>query len=98
MINIYKKEDRKICKNYRGISLLSTTSKIYAQILKMKLNIIAEGFLNESLNSFRKGRSCTDAIFSLKRILEKRREFNLLTYLLFLDYKKAYDSVDRSKR
>jgi hypothetical protein len=63
----------------------------------MKLNTIAKGFLNESLNGFRKGRSYTDAIFSLKHILEKRREFSLLTYLLFLDYKKAYDSVDRSK-
>jgi sorting nexin-29 len=63
----------------------------------MKLNTMAEGFLNESLNGFRKGRSCTDAIFSLKQILEKRRELNLPTYLQFLDYKRAYDSVDRSK-
>jgi hypothetical protein len=97
MINIYKKGDWKICNNYRGISLLNTASKIYAQILKMKLNTIAKGFLNENLNLFRKGRSCTDAIFSLEQILEKRREFNLPTYVLFLDYEKAYDSVDRSK-
>jgi hypothetical protein len=46
MINVYKEGDRKICNNYRGISLLSTVSKIYGQILKMKLSIIAEGFLN----------------------------------------------------
>jgi hypothetical protein len=52
MINIYKKGDRKICNNYRGISLLSTASKIYAHISKMKLNTIAEDFLNESLNGF----------------------------------------------
>jgi hypothetical protein len=55
----------------------------------MKLNTIAEGFLRESLNGFRKGHSCMDAIFSLKQILEKRREFRLPTYLLFLDYKKS---------
>jgi hypothetical protein len=46
---------------------------------------------------FRKGCSCADAILSLKQILEKRRDFNLSTYLLFLDYKKAYNSVDSSK-
>jgi hypothetical protein len=97
MINIYKKEAGKICNNYRRISLLSTVSKIYVQILKMKVNTTAEGFLNESLNGFRRGRSCTDAIFSLQQILEKRREFNLPTYLLFLDYKKTYDSINRSK-
>ena len=46
---------------------------------------------------FRKGRSCIDAIFTVQQIMEKRREHNLPLFLLFIDYKKAYDNVSRGK-
>jgi hypothetical protein len=44
---------------------------------------------------FHGGRSCIDAVFSLKLTLERRREFNLETRLLFQDYEKAFDQVNR---
>ena len=47
--------------------------------------------------SFRKGRSCTDAIFTMQQIMEKRKEHNLPLFLLFIDYEKAYDNVNRDK-
>jgi hypothetical protein len=65
--------------------------------LKKKIQLIAETILNEEQCGFLKGRSCVDAIFTLKQILQKRREYNLPTYLIFLDYNKAYDRVDRTK-
>jgi hypothetical protein len=34
IINIYKKGSRNVCNNYRGITLLSTASKLFANILK----------------------------------------------------------------
>jgi hypothetical protein len=40
---------------------------------------------------------CTDAIFVIKQLTEKRREYNLPLSLLFLDYETAYDRVDRCK-
>jgi len=46
---------------------------------------------------FRKGRSCTDAIFTVQQIMEKRKEHNLPPFLLFIDYEKAYDNVNRDK-
>jgi len=46
---------------------------------------------------FRKGHSCTDAIFTVQQIMEKGREHNLLLFLLFIDYEKAYDNVSRGK-
>jgi hypothetical protein len=49
----------------------------------------------ESKCGFRGERSCIDAIFSLKLILERRSEFNLETHLLFLDYEKTFDQVNR---
>jgi len=46
---------------------------------------------------FTKGRSCTDAIFTVQQIIEKRKEHNLPLFLLFIDYEKTYDNVNRDK-
>jgi len=51
----------------------------------------------EEQRGFRKGRSCTDATFTVQQIIEKRKEHNLQLFLLFIDYEKAYDNVNRDK-
>jgi hypothetical protein len=51
--------------------------------------------MTETQNGFRKGRSCTNPKFCLKLLIEKRREFNLETHLLFIDYEKAFDNFHR---
>jgi len=38
-----------------------------------------------------------DCIFSASQIIEKHREFNIPTYIVFIDFKKEFDSVDRDK-
>jgi len=38
-----------------------------------------------------------DCLFSASQIIEKHREFNITTYIAFIDFKKAFDSVDRGK-
>ena len=45
---------------------------------------------------FRKRLSCTDAIFTVQQITEKRKEHNLPLFLLFTDYEKAYN-VNRDR-
>jgi len=37
----------------------------------------------------------TDHIFSIRQILEKKLEYNKAGHKLFIDFKKAYDSVRR---
>jgi len=59
----------------------------------MKLQNYSEVFMAETQNGLRKGRSCTDPSFCLKLLVEKRREFNLGTHLLFMDYEKAFDNI-----
>jgi sorting nexin-29 len=44
---------------------------------------------------FRRNRSTTDQIFCIRQILEKKWEYNETVYQLFIDFKKAYDSVRR---
>jgi sorting nexin-29 len=44
---------------------------------------------------FRRNRSTTDHIFSIRQVLKKKWEHNEAVYQLFIDFKKAYDSVRR---
>jgi sorting nexin-29 len=44
---------------------------------------------------FRRNRSTTDQIFYIRQILEKKWEYNGTEHQLFIDFKKAYDSVRR---
>ena len=46
---------------------------------------------------FRKGRGTRDQIASIRRIIEKVREFQKNIYFCCIDYAKAFDYVDHNK-
>ena len=46
---------------------------------------------------FRKDRGTSDPIANICWIIEKAREFQKNIYLCFIDYTKAFDSVDHNK-
>ena len=46
---------------------------------------------------FRKGRETRDQIANICRIIKKAREFQKNIYFFFIDYAKAFDSVDHNK-
>jgi hypothetical protein len=94
-VPIYKKGDKTDCSNYRGISLLSTTYKILFNILLSRLTPHAEEIIGDHQCGLRCNRSTTDHIFSYRQILEKKWEYNEAVHQLFIDFKKAYDSVRR---
>ena len=88
VVPIFKKGDMSKAENYRGISLLNTCYKIYAKIIMKRLNDIAEEKILEYQNGFRRGRSCTDASFTIKLLIEKRIEHNLEMHACFVDLEK----------
>lgn len=97
VISLFKKGDRHRCDNYRGISLLNSAYKVYSRIINNRLKIITDALLCEEQSGFRKGRSCIDNVFIIQQLIEKRREFNLETHIAFIDFKKAFDKVNRQK-
>ena len=46
---------------------------------------------------FRKGRGTRDQNANIQWIMEKAREFQKSIYFCFIDYTKAFDSMDHSK-
>ena len=77
--------------------MVLTAYKIYAKILNDRLKNIMENIIGEEQTGFRKGRSTIDAVFTLQQLIEKRREYNLSTYIAFVDFDKAFDRVSREK-
>ena len=51
--------------------------------------------LREQQAGFRQDRSCTDQIATLRIMMEQSIEWNSSLYINFVDYEKAFDSVDR---
>jgi hypothetical protein len=96
---IYKgKGDKRDPADYRGISLLSTLSKVYTGVLVRRLNdwIEKRGTISECQMGLRKGRRTVDNIFILrttvdKYLSQKRGKENWL----FVDVQKAFNKVVR---
>ena len=96
IITLYKnKGERSNCNNYRGIFLLSIIGKVYAWVLLICLQRLAERVYLESQCGFWAERSMVDMVFSLCQPQEKCREQQMPLYIAFIDLTKAFDLVSR---
>ena len=92
---IFKKGDRSKCGNYRGIALLSVGYKVYANILLERLRPYVKEVIGDYQAGFKRNRSTIDKIFSLRQVHEKCWDSGVTLYQVFVDFKKAYDSIYR---
>nr|XP_021199035.2 LINE-1 retrotransposable element ORF2 protein [Helicoverpa armigera] len=93
LITVPKKGDLSECGNWRGITLLSTPSKVLCQIILDRLSGAVEPLLRKEQAGFRPNRSCTDQINTLRIILEQASEWQRDMYLTFVDFEKAFDTL-----
>ena len=95
VVMIHKKGSSAEVDNYRGISLINTLSKVFLKILArrlMDLNI-QKNFISRNQLGFIEGEEGVSAAMTVCEIAERRRNVGLNTYMLFIDFKKAYDMV-----
>ena len=97
ILPVPKKGDLRLVKNYRGITLTSIAAKIYNALLRNRVEPKIDNILRKNQNGFRRNRSTTSQILTIRRILEDVREKNLQATLLFVDFTKAFDSIHRGK-
>eukprot|EP00798_Chlamydomonas_sp_ICE-L_P006783 gene6783-biopygen2694 len=88
-------EDKLLPDNYRGISLLSVCSKVYTNVLIDRLKPTIEPTLHEAQCGFRASRGCADQLFTMRRICELSKARRAPLFAAFVDYRKAFDSVNR---
>ena len=92
-----KKGDLGLAKNYRDITLTSIAAKIYNALSRNRIEPKIDNILWKNQNGFRRNRSTTSQILTIRRILEGVRAKNQQAALLFVDFTKAFDSIHRGK-
>jgi hypothetical protein len=65
---LHKKGPTSECSNYRGITLLDTSGKVFERVLLGRLSGYAEryGLVHENQNGFRALRSCEEHVFGVR--------------------------------
>ena len=96
LVKLPKKGGLSLCTNWRGIMLLAISSKVLYRIILERMKDALDSRLRDEQAGFRKERSCCDQIATLRIIVEQTLEWNTSLYMVFIDFEKAFDSIDRN--
>lgn len=99
IIPLLKKGNTNDVNNYRGITLVSNLAKIFTTVLNYRLLRWSDdnGIISDAQFGFKPGHSTTDAIFALTSLVSLYLKKKKKLYCCFVDYRKAFDSVNRNK-
>ena len=86
------KGSRSDAANYRGLSIISTCSKILIAIVISRIRSAYENIISNCQFGFRSNRSTTDAIFILQNSINISSD---PLFLCFIDLKAEYDWINR---
>ena len=92
---VHKKEKKEPATNYRPISLLSIISKVLGRCVCIRFYDHVRVMTNDAQHGFLHGRSCAPLLTTLHRI-GQLLDNNIQTNVIFLDFAKAFDSVDHN--
>ena len=83
---------------YRGVALENTSYKIFMKIITNKLTELTDQHIPENQFGFRKAKSTLQAAEAImKEIDEALNQPKGKYFTVFIDYEKAFDSVNRGK-
>ncbi len=86
---LFKKGDKRICSNHRGISLIDVAKKVLSVILLKRFQYERDQRTRPNRRGY------TDQMHNLSRTLEQRWSFQQATGMCFVDFASAFDFVDR---
>ncbi|XP_059176529.1 uncharacterized protein LOC131956122 [Physella acuta] len=95
LIKLPMKGDLTQCNNWKGIMLLSAPSKVLTRIIIERLRDALDKKLRQEQACFLQDRSCMDLIATRLIIIEQSFEWQSFLYMTFVDFEKAFDSVNR---
>ncbi len=84
-------------KNWRPISLLEVTYKIFTGMIydNLKEYVEKNKILNDLQFGFREGKSIAQALFTCLSTIEDSNQFEKPIHIMKLDFSKAFDSMER---
>ena len=91
---LFKGGDSKQAKNYRPICVMPVLYKLFAVMLQKRLTPTLEAALTKEQAGFRKKFSTVDHLHTLMQIQEKTAEWQIPLWTCFIDFEKAFDSIE----
>ncbi|KAK0418219.1 hypothetical protein QR680_013439 [Steinernema hermaphroditum] len=91
---LYKKGDPLLIKNYKPISLLSVIYKLLTKTIVQRIEHVLDAAQPVEQAGFRRNFSTIDHLHAVNELLEKTREYRVPIYIVFVDFEKAFDTVE----
>ena len=95
IVGIPKKPGTTKLEEHRGICLMSCAAKLFNRLLLTRLQPVLDPYLRPEQNGFRPNRGTVAQILALRRVIEEARTRQSNLIVVFVDFKKAFDSVAR---
>ena len=91
---MYKKNDPLSLDNYRPITLLNVDTKLIAYSLAQRIKPVLSKIIHDNQNGYIKNRYIGFNIRQIQDLIDYSEKFNIAGALLFLDFSKAFDSLE----
>ena len=89
-----KDKDKNYLKNWRPISLLNNDYKIAAKVLALRLEKVLPTIISSSQTGYVRGRFIGESIRMISDIMSFTKAKNIPGLAVFLDFEKAFDSIE----
>ena len=89
-----KGKDRTLLENWRPISLLNVDTKIMSKVIASRLKKVLPNVIHHNQTGFINDRYIGEAVRSIFDIMEFPLKENIPGIMIFLDFQKAFDSVE----
>ena len=96
LLPIPKKAGGTVVSCFRPICLLTSLYKLYAVLVFQKVRNRVKDYVSWTQAGFVRGRSCGNNLWILRCVSERAVEFNVPVYCVLVDYKGAFDALNRT--
>ena len=96
-ITIPKKSSAVDCENFRAISMMSHVTKVIFWVIMLRIRNKIHPEISTEQYGYMKDKGTKNAIFVVRMLSERAIQMQQTMYLCFIDWKKAFDSVNHEK-
>ena len=96
IVSMPKKGNSTALDNQRGIAKTCSSAKLFNKVLLGRLKPIVDPQLSQCQSGFRAGRPTTEQVMALRCVIDTCRVTNMTASLVFVDFRKAFDTLHRS--
>ena len=87
-------KDRTLIENWRPISLINVDAKIISKVIAVRVKNVLPSIIHHNQTGYVKDRYIGETVRSILDIMEFTDEENIPGILIFIDFKKAFDTLE----